>query len=199
MSSLPDRSFVENRCDSPDEAIVERSRFYNNAVLLSFPDLVSCFSFNLVLPPRGVAFDWKRRDRIQLHGIGVFRFCLRQALPEGQNIRATFGLLKRINEHFGILEVLEPLLLKPRVELGHPQNVSLDHDLFAVDRHSGAKALSSKLTCNAVFNHTILADRGRIKLPIQVPHNDALRAAAFDHPATSPEGLAYSFNCWNPV
>ena len=129
-----------------DEAIIERGWLDKNAVLFSFPDFVSNFSVNFVIPPRGVAFDWKRCDRIQLHGVGVFRFCVRQTLPEGQNIWAVFALLKRINEHFGILDVLEPLLLKPGVELGDPQNLSLDHDPFAIDCHVSANALNSELT-----------------------------------------------------
>jgi hypothetical protein len=67
-------------------------------------------------------------------------------LPEGQNIWAISALLKRINKHFGILNVLEPLLLKPGVELGDSQSLSLDHDPFAIDRHVSANALNSELT-----------------------------------------------------
>ncbi|HWX14991.1 MAG TPA: hypothetical protein VNY07_00220 [Chthoniobacterales bacterium] len=49
--------------------------------------------------------------------------------------------MKRINEHFRILDVLEPLLLKPGVDLGDSQNLSLDHDPFAIDLHRGTNAL----------------------------------------------------------
>src|SRR4030095_16532826 len=140
MSPLPDRSFVENRRDSPYEVIIERSRLHNDAVLLSFPDLVSGFSLDLFLPPKRIALNRKRCDRIQLHGIGVFWFCVRQTLPEGQDVRVMFALSKRINQHFRFLHVFEPLLLKPGVKLRDPRNFPLNENTFTINLHSRAKS-----------------------------------------------------------
>ena len=72
-------------------------------------------------------------------------FCVRQTLPEGHNIWELFALLKCINKHFGVLHILEPLLLKPGVQLGDPQKLSADRDSLAIDRHGRPSLLCSEI------------------------------------------------------
>src|SRR5947207_15687332 len=64
VPSLANWSFVEDRCHSVNEFIVKIGGPYNNALLLSFPNLVSGLSFNLFLPPKIVTLYWK-------HGHGI--------------------------------------------------------------------------------------------------------------------------------
>src|SRR5205823_2706244 len=90
--SLTNGSLVEDRCHSLNEAIVKCSRLYDNAVLLSFADLVSGFSLNLFLPPKGIALYRKGRHGIEFHLIRVFGFYMRQTLRKSQDIRPRFGL-----------------------------------------------------------------------------------------------------------
>src|SRR5207237_2820837 len=103
-----------------------------------FPDFVPGLSINLLLPPKGIALNRKRGDRVPLHLIGIPWFYVWQTLPEGQNIWAVVTLLKRIDEHFRVLYILEPLLLLTGVRSGDPQDLSFDHDSFAIHPHSSA-------------------------------------------------------------
>ena len=88
----------------------KRRQLHNNALLLRFPDLVSGFSINLFLPPKGIALNRKRRDRMPFHLVRVFWFCVRQTLPEGQNIRLSVRVFCTcVNQPFRVLDVLDTI------------------------------------------------------------------------------------------
>ena len=46
-----------------------------------------------------------------------------------------FALSKVINEHFRVVYIVKPLVLRIGVRLGDSKNFALDHDLLAVDFH----------------------------------------------------------------
>ena len=93
-SSLPDGSLVEDRSHSLNKRVIKTRHSHSKALFLRFPNLVSGLSINLFVPPKGIALDRKRRDRLPLHLVGILWFCVRQTLPEGQNIWAILTLLK---------------------------------------------------------------------------------------------------------
>src|SRR6266542_6323101 len=111
---------------------------------------VTSFFWDLLIPPKRVALDWKCCDGIKLHTIGVFGFCVRQTLPERQNIWLHFGLRQLVNQSFGILDILVPFLL----ETGDPQSFPFDQDPLAIDCHNCINPLHYKLTLSALNQTT---------------------------------------------
>src|SRR5437667_9706788 len=70
---LPNGSLVEDRCYSLNKRVVKIRGSNDNALFLSFPDLVSGLSFNLFLPPTIVTLYWKDGHGIEFHLIPVSR------------------------------------------------------------------------------------------------------------------------------
>jgi len=111
-SSLSGGSFVENRGHSPNKRIIETRHPHSNALFLSFPDLVSGFSFNLFLPPKRVALNRKRRDRIPFHLIGIPWFCVLQTLPETEDVSSIIGVVQYSDYPCWVTYILIPIALK---------------------------------------------------------------------------------------
>src|SRR5947207_2337888 len=111
---LPNGSLVEDRCHSLKKPIVKIGASNDNALLLSFPDLVSGLSFNLFLPPKIVTLYRKDGHGIEFHLIAVSRLYIGHPLRKGQNIRTVCALPKRIGENFRIPCIVAPLLFEPR-------------------------------------------------------------------------------------
>src|SRR5438046_6106513 len=84
---LPNGGLVEDRCHSLNKPVVKIRGPNDNALLLSFPDLVSGLSFNLLLPPKIVTLYWKYGHGIEFHLILMSRLYIRHTLRNGQNIR----------------------------------------------------------------------------------------------------------------
>src|SRR4029077_7586373 len=164
---LTNWSFVKNRGHSLDEPIVKRSGLDNYPFFFRFSGLISGGPINLSFPPVGITLDWKRRYGIPFHRVRIPWFCIRQALPESQNIRAILGSSKCVEEYLWVLYVLEPLLLRIVVRPCNPHNLPFDQHFLPVDFHARANSLPRRLGPSALNYIIIVHFRQCAKAPEQ--------------------------------